>query len=72
MASGIEFNPSARIAQTARPVQQNLEERMLIARLFGQQVPATESATPARPTTADQTEKSPLAPNLGQNVDVLA
>lgn len=72
MVSGIDLNPSVRIGQPNRTVHQDLEERMLIARLFGQQVPATEASTPLTAAAANPPDKSPLAPNVGQNVDVLA
>ncbi|MBD3298653.1 MAG: hypothetical protein GF341_08370 [candidate division Zixibacteria bacterium] len=75
--SSINFNPATRIGTTppARqprtPEPQTVEERQLIARLFGKPVPEMNNAGPSSPTAADN-DKDDFAPNLGRHLDVLA
>jgi len=72
----VNWNPTTRIEtvkQTPmpqRPAPQDLEERLMIARLFGKSLPAAQPTSTTQ--TAPANDHDDLAPNLGRNLDVLA
>ena len=73
----INFNPASRIITTPRTPQlrrlepQNIDERLLIERLFGKGLPQPEPAKPIAPA-ANNDNHDEFAPNLGRHLDVLA
>ncbi len=75
--SSVNFNPAARIGTTPptqsprKPETQTVEERQLIARLFGKPVPEMNNVKPSTSTTTDN-DRDDFAPNLGRHLDVLA
>ena len=73
--TSINLNPATRIGSTPqtpqprRPAPQDLEERLLIARLFGKPLPDAGTAQPAQ--SPAKSENDEFAPNLGRHLDVL-
>ena len=72
--SGINPWPSVSTTQPATQVKRALppevQERLLLARLFGQKdEPAPQAIKPVTPAPPDDDE---LAPNLGRHLDVIA
>jgi hypothetical protein len=72
----VNWNPATRIetvkpsTMPQRPAPQDLEERMMIARLFGKTLPAAQPTSTTQPSPTN--DHDDLAPNLGRNLDVLA
>ncbi|GAB4317286.1 MAG: hypothetical protein Kow0074_05790 [Candidatus Zixiibacteriota bacterium] len=76
--SSVHFNPATRIgttpqAQPARRAEpQSLEERQLIARLFGKPIPDMNSSQTTTAAVSTGNDNDEYAPNLGRHLDILA
>jgi len=60
--------PAASTPRAQAPARAEVDERLLMARLFGQGAPQTTPARPVPPRGSDDD----FAPNLGRHVDVIA